>query len=132
MRCPQVCSPRCCGYRQSPVNCEAFRSTAAVTMNYCQCLTAQAVSVLTRECRNLDLRPSFGLTSPPTPLDGCSIRLKHSDTFCSNIRCCITISVMMGATVRTSPLSNIKWQLINLVIAIRAELGAREPSVNFY
>lgn len=32
-----------------------------------------------------------------------------------------TISVMMGATVRTSPLSSIKWQLINLVIAIRAE-----------
>ena len=35
-------------------------------MNYRQCLTAQAVSVLARECLNLDLRPSFGLTSPPT------------------------------------------------------------------
>ncbi|WP_282453090.1 hypothetical protein [Brasilonema octagenarum] len=27
-------------------------------------------SVLTGECRNLDFRPSFGLTSPPTAPDG--------------------------------------------------------------
>jgi hypothetical protein len=36
-------------------------------MNYRQSLGRQAVSVLKRECPNLDLRPSLALTSPPTP-----------------------------------------------------------------
>jgi hypothetical protein len=34
--------------------------------------------------------------------------------------------------MRASPLSNIKWQLINLVIAVGAELGTGEPSVKLY
>ncbi len=35
-------------------------------MNYCQSLARQAVSDFVGECLNLDLRPSFGLTSPPS------------------------------------------------------------------
>ncbi len=34
-------------------------------MNYRQCLTALAVSSFTGECLKTDLRPAFGLTSPP-------------------------------------------------------------------
>lgn len=80
----------------------------------------------------LRLASQFWSYFPSTGRDGCSIRLLHSDAFSSDIGCNITISIVMGATRGTIPVSNIKWQLINLVIAIRAELRTREPSINLY
>jgi hypothetical protein len=57
--------------------------------------------------------PQDGLASdlwsyfPSLAPDGCSIRLQHSDTFCSNISRSIAISVMMSTAVGTGPFPHI-------------------------
>jgi hypothetical protein len=74
------------------------------------------------ECLKTNLRPPLGLTSPPHIETAVPSAYEHSEAFCSDIGCSVTISVMISTTPQTSPLPNIKWHFTTVVIAIRTEL----------
>jgi hypothetical protein len=57
---------------------------------------------------------------------------EHSEAFCSDIGCNVTILVMISTTPETSPLPNIKWHFTRVVIAIRTELEVFLENIRFY